>query len=141
MLGVIKVLLAGWHGQIPASLFTDNPTTQVDWDRTGLRLATKLHPWSRRTEAGTARSRRTAPAASTHTRSSACRSERSTTISEYRLPDGTVPVCCRRIPQPVRAEARALLAYLDDHLPCHRNAWPTCCFGPASRGGTAHCRW
>ncbi|KUH80484.1 MULTISPECIES: polyketide synthase [unclassified Mycobacterium] len=45
MLGVIKVLLAGWHGQIPASLFTDNPTTQVDWDRTGLRLATKLHPW------------------------------------------------------------------------------------------------
>jgi mycobactin polyketide synthetase MbtC len=45
MIGVIKVLLAGWHGQIPASLFTDNPTTQVDWDRTGLRLATKLHPW------------------------------------------------------------------------------------------------
>jgi mycobactin polyketide synthetase MbtC len=45
MLGVIKVLLAGWHGQIPASLFADNPTTQVDWDRTGLRLATKLHPW------------------------------------------------------------------------------------------------
>ena len=45
MLGVIKVLLAGWHGQIPASLFTDNPTTQVDWDSSSLRLATKLAPW------------------------------------------------------------------------------------------------
>jgi mycobactin polyketide synthetase MbtC len=45
MLGLIKVLLAGWHGHIPASLFTDNPTTQVDWDRAGLRLATKLQPW------------------------------------------------------------------------------------------------
>lgn len=45
ILGVIKVLLAGWHGQVPASLFTENPTTQVDWDRSGLRLATKLQPW------------------------------------------------------------------------------------------------
>jgi mycobactin polyketide synthetase MbtC len=45
MLGVIKVLLAGFHGQIPASLFTDNPTTQVDWDSSSLRLATKLQPW------------------------------------------------------------------------------------------------
>jgi mycobactin polyketide synthetase MbtC len=45
MLGLIKVLLAGWHGHIPASLFTDNPTTQVDWDRTGLQLATKLQAW------------------------------------------------------------------------------------------------
>jgi len=45
MLGVIKVLLAGLHGHVPASLFTDNPTTVVDWDRTSLRPATKLHPW------------------------------------------------------------------------------------------------
>lgn len=45
MLGVIKVLLAGRHGQIPASLFTDNPTTAVDWDSSSLRLATKLAPW------------------------------------------------------------------------------------------------
>jgi mycobactin polyketide synthetase MbtC len=45
MLGVIKVLLAGRHGHIPESLFTDNPTTQVDWDRASLRLATKLQPW------------------------------------------------------------------------------------------------
>ena len=55
MLGLIKVLLAGWHGHIPASLFADNPTTQVDWDRTDLRLATKLHPWEpkNRTRYGT----------------------------------------------------------------------------------------
>jgi mycobactin polyketide synthetase MbtC len=48
MLGLIKLLLAGWHGQIPASLHSDNPTTQVDWDRTELRLATKLQPWEPR---------------------------------------------------------------------------------------------
>jgi mycobactin polyketide synthetase MbtC len=45
MLGLIKLLLAGLHGHIPPTLFADNPTTAVDWDSTGLRLATKLHPW------------------------------------------------------------------------------------------------
>jgi mycobactin polyketide synthetase MbtC len=45
ILGVIKVLLAGQHGHIPPTLFSDNPTKMVDWDMTGLRLATKLHPW------------------------------------------------------------------------------------------------
>lgn len=45
MLGLIKLLLAGQHGHIPPTLFADNPTTKVDWDLTGLRLATKLHPW------------------------------------------------------------------------------------------------
>lgn len=45
MLGLIKLLLAGQHGQIPPTLFSDNPTKAVDWDLTGLRLATKLHQW------------------------------------------------------------------------------------------------
>ena len=45
MLGLIKLLLAGQHGHIPPTLFSDNPTKTVDWDLTGLRLATKLHPW------------------------------------------------------------------------------------------------
>ena len=45
MLGLTKLLLAGQHGQIPPTLFSDNPTKTVDWDSTGLRLATKLHPW------------------------------------------------------------------------------------------------
>ncbi len=45
MLGLIKLLLAGLHGHIPPTLFSDNPTKTVDWDQTGLRLATKLHPW------------------------------------------------------------------------------------------------
>ncbi|MGV9803542.1 beta-ketoacyl [acyl carrier protein] synthase domain-containing protein [Mycobacterium sp. NPDC003449] len=48
MLGVIKVLLAGWHGQIPESLFTDNPTSQINWESTGLTLATKLNDWKPR---------------------------------------------------------------------------------------------
>ncbi|WP_280495215.1 polyketide synthase [Nocardia asiatica] len=45
MLGLIKLLLAGEHGHIPPSLFSENPTTKVDWDRSSLRLATKLLPW------------------------------------------------------------------------------------------------
>jgi len=45
MLGLIKLLLAGQHGHIPPTLFSDNPTKTVDWDSTGLRLATELHPW------------------------------------------------------------------------------------------------
>ena len=48
MLGLIKVLLAGRHGRIPPSLFADNPTTKVDWDRSALRLATELQPWHAR---------------------------------------------------------------------------------------------
>jgi mycobactin polyketide synthetase MbtC len=46
MLGLIKVLLAGHHGHIPPTLFSDHPTTTVDWDTTGLRLATDVHPWA-----------------------------------------------------------------------------------------------
>ncbi|MBY0288864.1 polyketide synthase [Mycolicibacterium sp. GF69] len=45
ILGLIKLLLAGQHGQIPPTLFADNPTKKLDWDMTGLRLATKLHRW------------------------------------------------------------------------------------------------
>ncbi|GFG67814.1 putative polyketide synthase MbtC [Mycobacterium kubicae] len=45
MLGLIKLLLSGQHGHIPPTLFSDNPTKKLDWDLTGLRLATKLHPW------------------------------------------------------------------------------------------------
>jgi mycobactin polyketide synthetase MbtC len=45
ILGLIKLLLAGQHGCIPPTLFSDNPTKRVDWDLTNLRLATKLHRW------------------------------------------------------------------------------------------------
>lgn len=45
MLGLIKLLLAGRHGQIPPTLFADNPTKKLDWDLTGIRLAAKLHEW------------------------------------------------------------------------------------------------
>ncbi len=45
ILGLIKLLLAGQHGHIPPTLFSDSPTTKVNWDLTSLRLATKLHPW------------------------------------------------------------------------------------------------
>ena len=45
ILGLIKLLLAGRHGYIPPTLFSDNPTKTLPWDATGIRLATKLHPW------------------------------------------------------------------------------------------------
>lgn len=45
ILGLIKLLLAGQHGHIPPTLFSDNPTTKVDWNLTALRLATKVCPW------------------------------------------------------------------------------------------------
>ncbi|PPJ34091.1 polyketide synthase [Nocardia nova] len=45
MLGLIKVLLSGLHGQIAPTRFADNPTGKVDWDATGLRLAGKLEVW------------------------------------------------------------------------------------------------
>ncbi|WP_421845081.1 polyketide synthase [Mycobacterium sp.] len=45
ILGLIKLLLAGQHGQVPPSLFSNTPTKMVDWNLTGLQLATKLHEW------------------------------------------------------------------------------------------------
>lgn len=48
VLGLIKVLLAGQHGRIPASLYAEKPTTKVNWDRSSLRLATESQPWRAR---------------------------------------------------------------------------------------------
>ncbi|MFE6862853.1 polyketide synthase [Nocardia sp. NPDC057668] len=45
MLGLIKVLLCGLHGQVAPSLFADRPTAEIDWDTAGLRLATELTDW------------------------------------------------------------------------------------------------
>ncbi|WP_327121038.1 polyketide synthase [Nocardia sp. NBC_01730] len=45
MLGLIKLLLCGVNGQIAPSLFADTPTTEVDWEASSLRLASKLEPW------------------------------------------------------------------------------------------------
>ena len=143
MLGVIKVLLAGWHGHVPASLFTENPTTEVDWESSSLRLATKLHPWEAKDGTGTARSRRTARTGSTRTPSSACRSERSTTISELpaarRNCSGTA-VGGYSEPAPRRGR-RTVGLPPRRILRCHRNAWRTCYFGRAPRGDTVRCPW
>ncbi|MFJ4658064.1 polyketide synthase [Nocardia sp. NPDC088792] len=48
LLGLIKVLLSGLHGQIPPTRHADHPTTRVDWDASGLRLATELRDWAPR---------------------------------------------------------------------------------------------
>ncbi|WP_019931180.1 polyketide synthase [Nocardia sp. BMG111209] len=45
MLGLIKVLLCGQHGQIAPSLHAGTPTDAVRWSDTSLRLATELTDW------------------------------------------------------------------------------------------------
>ncbi|WP_328412738.1 beta-ketoacyl [acyl carrier protein] synthase domain-containing protein [Nocardia sp. NBC_00403] len=45
MLGLIKVLLCGANGQIAPTLWGDNPTTEIDWDKTGLQLALEFDAW------------------------------------------------------------------------------------------------
>lgn len=44
-LGLAKVILSAEHGFVPASLHSDEPSREIDWDAQGLRLATKLTPW------------------------------------------------------------------------------------------------
>lgn len=48
ILGLIKVLLCGRHGVLVPSLFADDPTDKVDWDRSGLRLSTERRAWTAR---------------------------------------------------------------------------------------------
>ncbi|MTE11485.1 beta-ketoacyl [acyl carrier protein] synthase domain-containing protein [Nocardia aurantiaca] len=45
VLGLIKVLLAGAHAQIPPTLHAERPAAEIDWAGTTLRLATELEPW------------------------------------------------------------------------------------------------
>jgi mycobactin polyketide synthetase MbtC len=47
-LGLAKVIVSAQHGSVPASLHTDEPSREIDWDSQGLRLATKLTPWPAR---------------------------------------------------------------------------------------------
>lgn len=44
-LGLAKVLLAGWHGQIAPTRHANHPTEKVDWAQTALRLPDTLEEW------------------------------------------------------------------------------------------------
>ncbi|MCX2963765.1 polyketide synthase [Gordonia sp. SW 21] len=48
ILGLIKVLQCGRHGMTVPSLYADDPTAAIDWDRGGLRLSTTTQPWQAR---------------------------------------------------------------------------------------------
>lgn len=44
-LGLVKVITAAEHGAIPPTLHVDEPSREIDWESSGLRLADKLTPW------------------------------------------------------------------------------------------------
>ncbi|MHA7649302.1 beta-ketoacyl [acyl carrier protein] synthase domain-containing protein [Mycobacterium sp. ML4] len=44
-LGLVKVIAAAEHGAIPPTLHVDEPSREIDWEQSGLRLADKLMPW------------------------------------------------------------------------------------------------
>jgi mycobactin polyketide synthetase MbtC len=44
-LGLAKLLLAAGHATVPATLHVDERSSEIDWEETGLRLATKATPW------------------------------------------------------------------------------------------------
>ncbi|MFI1919558.1 type I polyketide synthase [Nocardia sp. NPDC020380] len=45
--GVIKMVLALQHGELPPTLHAEAPTPHIDWDTSGLRLLTEPTSWSR----------------------------------------------------------------------------------------------
>ncbi len=47
-LGLAKVLIAAEHATIPPTLHADEPSHEIDWEATGLRLADKLTSWPAR---------------------------------------------------------------------------------------------
>ncbi|MBO0678249.1 polyketide synthase [Mycolicibacterium sp. S2-37] len=47
-LGLAKVLISADRTTIPPTLHADEPSREIDWDTTGLRLADKMRPWPSR---------------------------------------------------------------------------------------------
>ncbi|MCY1057570.1 non-ribosomal peptide synthetase/type I polyketide synthase [Nannocystis sp. SCPEA4] len=47
VLGIIKVVLALGHEQLPRTIHAEQPTPHVDWARSGLTLVQQLTPWPR----------------------------------------------------------------------------------------------
>lgn len=44
-LGLAKAVVAAEYGAVPPSLHTEEASTEIDWERQGLRLARELTPW------------------------------------------------------------------------------------------------
>ncbi|CAM2068431.1 Type I polyketide synthase [Sulfidibacter corallicola] len=48
--GIIKLILAMQHEKLPKSLYTDQPSKDIDWQGSGLSLLTEPRPWPRTSE-------------------------------------------------------------------------------------------
>ncbi|MFJ4923922.1 type I polyketide synthase, partial [Streptomyces sp. NPDC088725] len=119
--GVIKMIMAMEHGTLPKSLYTENPTSHVDWTAGSARLLTEAVAWPE-----TGRPRRSAVssfgASGTNAHvilEQAPPAEAASAQPADRSPvrdAGTVPLLLSgRSQNALRAQARRLLSHLDAH--------------------------
>ncbi|TDQ00460.1 type I polyketide synthase [Labedaea rhizosphaerae] len=45
MAGLIKMIMAMQHGELPPQRFAEHPSTDIDWESSGLRLIAERRPW------------------------------------------------------------------------------------------------
>ncbi|WP_286248500.1 type I polyketide synthase [Streptomyces graminofaciens] len=127
--GVIKMVLAIRHAELPRTLHADEPSTHIDWDTAGLRLLTEPTPWPE-----TRRPRRAgvssfgisgtnahviveqAPVSGEDQREASDPSAGGAEAGTHTPPARTLPLLLSaRTPAALRAQAARLLDHLDTH--------------------------
>ncbi|WP_168587765.1 type I polyketide synthase [Saccharopolyspora sp. ASAGF58] len=121
--GVIKMVMAMRHEQLPATLHVDEPTSQVDWSAGVVRLLTEHMSWP---ENGRPRRAGVSSFGISGTNAHVILEQSPTASSEFVEHSGpdsdstvdvpVVPwVVSGKTPEALNAQTEALLSYLDDH--------------------------